>query len=384
MKSITLIRLAISLIMITAICTVQISVKSKDAPYPSIPITVANAVPRTLAGPKGTDMTSIFATLFRDPSRTLNPPRKVQTEVKALVEDLGSFAIPHKKENYYEKRQLGWGPSAYLFDFIDDVLQRPITDEFDRIFLAAKQIVGKTVDPYTLENILGGRLSGITKPELIKKIKALQPKFNEIVWENSITVPQIHQIVKEWNWFFDATKPDFAKNIVDLFDFNGDGRLNAREFTIAMIKNNKGSITALKPCKNCMENISVNKIDLLYQYSDIRNTGFVHAADLFDSFKNLIRNPIAKLKYNIYGCVLQNGSYRTSAFNDLILKGGRMGDGKINLEQFRQAILTGYWDRQTDESTIYHDDTKNMKNVRWSGEGAVDIVCSRILAAKAN
>jgi hypothetical protein len=60
------------------------------------------------------------------------------------------------------------------------------------------------------------------------------------------------------------------------------------------------------------------------------------------------------------------------------LKSHQMVEGKLTKVEFRLGILTGYWDRQTDNTKIYLDDAHNMKKLRWAQDGNVDIVCERI------
>ena len=74
-----------------------------------------------------------------------------------------------------------------------------------------------------------------------------------------------------------------------------------------------------------------------------------------------------------------NKDYRTTSTNDFVLKNSRKKDGFLDIEEFRTGVLLGYWDRQTDSRTIYMDDTKNMKSLRWAAGGAQDIVCRDVL-----
>jgi hypothetical protein len=56
-------------------------------------------------------------------------------------------------------------------------------------------------------------------------------------------------------------------------------------------------------------------------------------------------------------------------------------DGYLNQDEFRSAILLGYWDRHTDAEKIYTDETKTFKKLRWGDNGDTDVVCDRINSA---
>lgn len=334
----------------------------------------------------------LFGDLFTDPDRKINDCLCVNQEDQQNMplnnSDIGgiSWSVPRRKRNLYEEKQIGYGPSAYLFDFLDDILQRDITIEFVRIWNEARTLVAPSEykDPYTLESILG--YSSETAPkigesELINKIMSLSPAFSADVWKISLTCGQIDKILKEWGWFYDFTKTDPAKLLVDRFDFDGDGRLNPREFLLAMIYNNKKVVDSAtkQRCKNCLEILIETKIDPIFSYMDCTSINVVSADDMWKNFRFLKRTKSDV--YDIYKCKLENGNYRTSAVNDFLLKSHKIIDGRLNKEEFRYGLLTGYWDRHTDSLRIYPDDTKNLKSVRWSVDGVHDNTCERIQQA---
>ena len=65
------------------------------------------------------------------------------------------WSLPKKKKNKYEMKHIGWDASAYLFDFLDTIIQKAITDEFERIYKEAFKIADEPgyLDPYTLEKM---------------------------------------------------------------------------------------------------------------------------------------------------------------------------------------------------------------------------------------
>jgi hypothetical protein len=359
------------------------------APQAVAPQAAAAAKPASSPEVAAGNMTQLIANLFFD---TTHPPeclsgkdKKDEEEEQAnavnITDDGTVWSLPRPKPNKHEKKKLGWDSSAYFFDYLDDVLQKDIVKEFDRIFKEAQKIQSPAdyKDPYALEKILG--LSGKNVPpkeELYKKIVSISPSFNPSVWESSISIGQMQTILKEWNWFANTAKPDPAKYIVDRYDFDGDGRLNPREFLIAMIRNNKRIVEGEKKCNNCMEHIIATKIDPIHIFLDCGAKDQITAEQIWVGLQKLKR---PKLGYDIYKCSLEAGKYRTSAVNDFILKSHKMVEGKLTKEEFRLGLLTGYWDRHTDNNKIYLDDSHNMKTMRWAQDGNVDIICEKILSS---
>ncbi len=349
---------------------------SSAVPQPAAPVATSNAA----------NVTQLIANLFNDP---IHPPEcssdKDNKEVEAanainITEDGTVWALPRPKPNFHEKKKLGWDTSAYFFDYLDDVLQKDIVAEFDRIFKEAQKVQPPAGynDTYALEKILG--LSGAipAKQELYKKVASIAPSFNPSVWETAISIGQIETIFKDWNWYANTAKPNPAKYLVDRYDYDGDGRLNPREFLIAMIRNNKRVVDGAKKCKNCMENVIANKIDPMYMFLDCGAKNQITSEQMWVGLQKLKRT---KLGNDIYQCKLEGGKYRTSAINDFVLKSHKIVEGKLTKEEFRLGLLTGYWDRQTDNTKIFLDDGHNMKNLRWAQDGNIDIVCERIKAS---
>lgn len=349
----------------------------------------ANPIPEPLP-PSQTSL--LFCDLFTDPDRKINSCECMKENDPnydpLLNQDVGgtNWNVPRVKRNIYEEKKQGFGPSAYLFDFLDDIFQKEITTEFLRIFNEARSmsISPDYKEPYTLEAILGyTSLDGpkIDEEVLLNKVKSISPSFNSDTWRISITCAQIDKILKQWKWQYDFTKTDPAKILVDTYDYDGDGRLNPREFLIAMIMNNKKVVdtASSQRCLNCFDKIIETLIDPIFSYMDCSMVNVVSADDIWKNFRFLKRS--RGDVFNMYSCKLENGSYRTSAVNDFLLKAHRAIDGRLNKEEFRYGVLVGYWDRHTDSMKIYQEDTKNLKNTRWSADGVRDVVCDRIQEA---
>jgi hypothetical protein len=341
----------------------------------------------------------IYATLFTDPDRTVNTCEEIRTEEDRNQElqriDYGGQTqdIPRTKINYNAEKKLGVGPSAYMYDHLDDILREDLKGEFSRIWgeaVALKPLEG-IEDPYTLDKILGinrgSQMNTVPpKDQLLSRMKSFNPKFNEGLWEASLPLPVIARLVKEWFWFEDTSKNNPAKWVLDKYDYNGDGRLSPSELIIATIKNNKRIVENQGPktCKNCLTEIIGKKIDPLYMYIDCGNMNMITAENIWKNFKQLKRKQ--PQQYNMYSCKLNSGSYRTTAVNDFVLKSQKSIDGKLTKEEFRLGVLIGYWYRETKPDValitpsqiIEEKDTK-----RWDGN-TKDIVCNKVLDAITN
>jgi hypothetical protein len=400
MKSVNKLTIIISLIIFSTIYSIKTNSKRNTAPIistpsqgplsvPAFPINnvIANSQPVTGSfptTPQNVNMTEVFATLFTDPTRSTYecPCKKTPEELNALkvniTEDGAVWAVPRKKPNYYEQKKLGWEASAYLIDFLDPVLQKIIVNEFDRIFKEAQKIapLPNFLEPYSLQRILGLNGAFVTpREELVKRMTALSPKFKIEDWEASISVAQLESIIKEWAWHYDPIQQFPGKFIVDLFDFDGDGRLNGREFIIAAIMNNQKVVDGPKKCKNCMESIIEKFIDPIYLYLDCASKDSITAEQMWMGLQKLKRTTLG---YDMFKCTLEAGKYRTSAINDFILKSHKIVEGRLSKLEFRLGVLQSYWDRHVDSNKVYLDDGRNMKNLRWVNNGEIDTVCERI------
>jgi Ca2+-binding EF-hand superfamily protein len=335
-----------------------------------------------------------FVGLFKDPSRQFTPCPKdkdeqeekdfIDTGLKKKGDNVPNWTVPHKKKNKYELKNQGWESSGYFFDYIDAVLQKPIVNEFTKIWSEATKITpdDKYKDPYSMDNLInasGSSVKPATKEDMVRKLVRVIPGINTALWESYISPAKLSTIVKQWNWDYDNTKSDWAKYIVDKYDYDGDGRLNPSEFILAMIVNNKKSRNSIKKCTNCMMDTFENYLDPIFAFIDCDNDGTIIAENIWNSLKVLKRKDLKDPNfYNIYNCDIEGSKIRTTAINDFVLKAEASMKGKLNRAEWRYGILLGYWSRQTDKSTVFPDDAKNMKNMRWQDNGSIDINCEDI------
>merc|ERR1712032_1695296 len=212
-------------------------------------------------------------------------------------------------------------------------------------------------------------------------IKSYNKNFDQAIWENGVTPTQVFHIMNDWGWGMPGEDRDMMdiKKIVDTYDFNGDGNLNPEEFTIFQIHQ---TIKVGHQCaKNCFRNIIDKILEPLFMYLDCDSDGYINANNLWEGLKNVYRK--GSTKFNMYACqfpVELNKNYRTNCTNDLILKATYAADGFLNKSEFIKAILTGFWERETDNKGYGpNTDTQEGLKARWASNGSKDIECDKIM-----
>lgn len=290
---------------------------------------------------------------------------------------------PYKAKDEYSTRELGFGLSAYFFDFLDATLQKRVLKDFTEMWkaaLAIKPTDEKYEDPYALANMLNGKATKLAdinakeSAELLKKLKLIYPKFDEITWMKSLDGFKIHAIIEQWKWDYPLGTVDPAKYLITKFDFNGDGRLSVQEFIVASIYTNK-KILGGHQCEHCYNKLIQDLIDPIFHFTDCDSDLRVTAEEMYKGLRLLKKDH----ENSYYKCVHEKSSYRTSAVNDFILKSGHNRKGTITNEEFRVGILLGYWTRHVNKDGIITDDSYSRKKERWV-QGK-DTKCEEILTA---
>ena len=356
---------------------------------------------QSLIKTQGQEIIKLFEKLFTEnkcPKKELKDGEDLDTD-KPKNEAVGvgyGWTIPKSKHNKYEKRLYGWGPSAYLFDYIDSVLQEPILNAFDKLWTEVKsQNVFPTEqekeDPYTLKKIFN--MPDQPDEVLLARFQSLKPSFNQNVWKESVTVPQVRQVARGWN--YNPNSPDYAREIVDTYDYNGDGRLSTREFIIAYLNINR-AVLGTKDCKvdkdnkpietGCMNEVVktlLHPIFLRIDCSDYDDK--VGAEEIWTALTHLKRfkiDPTTKQpktdtpenRYNIFDCKIFGEQYHTTAVNDFVLKSQKTIDGYLNKLEFVRGVLLGYWARKIDDVGVRNRD--DYKTRRWIEGISLDTKCT--------
>ena len=352
---------------------------------------------------KAKDYSIKFTELFTDPERLQTPcdceKNQVLTESLIDNEEIPRdpennnplWSLPRKKKNVWVKKMIGWDASSYLFDFLDPLLQNQIATEFEKIYKEAQAIKPDPTyhDPYTIERMASpaGDSATINTADAIKKLTKLIPSFSADKWDTYISTAKISVLLKDWNYEIDFMSQDYPKFIVDTYDYNGDGRLDASEFILFVILHNMKKRNELNTCKNCFVEEIKKFLDPMYSYIDCDGDNTINAEDIWAGLKGLNRRDGDKL-YNMYQCVIDGTEVRTVAINDFILKSQKTFPGKLTRDEWRNGILLGYWGRQIQGDKIFAPvskndkakiqaelDLHNLKSLRWLSNGMKDLSC---------
>ena len=307
------------------------------------------------------------------------------------------LGLPFPKPTWNDKK-FGFGEAGYYFDYLDSCFQAAVTKIFNEIYNSAKKIKDDPEkDPYSLMNQLKihnnlGKSDKIDQSIFIQKtdpkiqlfsLSAAEPSFNPHIFNLGVNYVQLQVILNEWGWL-NAQLADYAdpaKHILDKFDWDGNGRLDPREFIFFSIRQNIDILGVPNPKIQHFYNQFISSfLEPIFQYADCDGDGLLNSENLWLASENLVcRHP---LKYNIYKCDAKssdgNSDYRTASTNDFILKNKRSVDAYLTKQEFYRGILLGYWDRQTTNTGILNKDQINMKNERWHNDGILDIECQDI------
>lgn len=266
-------------------------------------------------------------------------------------------------------KKWGYGPSAYLIDFLDPVFFNDITRDFSRIYKEIHEVPNKDNDMY--EDVF--ELRKLDPTNKITDLKKLNPNYESGIYENSINSVQLDYAMRNWGWF-KVDGEDSAKQMILEFDINGDGRLTPREFILGLIMHHKGKRML---CYNCLLLLK-KKLSALFEYFDCGAEGFITAEVLWRFLPQLNRD---EKRWNIFGIANEN-NIRTDCVNDFVIKNGETRPGFIAKEEFVNGILLAYWDRQTNNKEIIDNDSRSLKKLRWKDNEMVDTVAFEYMKDK--
>ena len=319
----------------------------------------------------------------KDP-KTLFKPEAESCNSGFVEKSAFDDSYPRRKKNFFDKLGFNEGPITYLVDYMEEAFEKyskNIQKEFKQIFDDAKGMspAEGVKDPYSLGKIAmqNSNITEELKPEeYYRLIKARVPSFNSTIYEASITIPQMVEVFKTNKW--SLSQDNFlleAKTLVDKYDFNGDGRLNLREFVLAMIFKTEDLVRA-KICSKCLENIAEEVIEPIYTFIDCEKRNMVSAEEIWKTLKYLIRKN--ENTYNIFTCKISNEVYRTSSINDFVLKSHKTSLGYLTRNEFRTGLFVAVWDRFAGDITLKNEEESKRKIARWGNGGKDDNVCGNI------
>jgi len=348
------------------------------------------------------DMFSSTQRPFCDDDTQENPNLRARVikPIFATEEERGVFGrLPSNKPNTIYNF-FGLENSAYLFDYLDYLLQKKMAKAFQKWWeevrtLPPKAGVDDPYNPYNQALLMYyniGSKPGVkmfppkktdSEKDLIELISKLKKDFPLDEFKTAITIPQIGTVYEKYKWNYNANDANYFKRIMDKYDFDGDGRLSAREFILLTIWENRKDITK-GAIKFPFYKLVRKYIQPIFHWCDCTNSGYIGALQIWTGFKDLKREGQIAITYNMYDCKFPGGDHRTSAANDFVLKNTEEFDGYVSMDEFAKGILLGFWDRQVVNDKIFEGDEKNMKNIRWEDDKVTDKECKRIKAFSNN
>lgn len=325
------------------------------------------------------NLESIWNKLFKTSIRKCSVAKQLVNERTSIdkkeIEAIKSNQ-PIPRKDYYGLIELGFGKSAYYFDFIDELLlsvfikgAKDIVDSLKRFPL----ITNNYEDPYTLNKMLAIPLNTLVEEEMLRRMVQLKPDFDSTIWKSSVNAVQLHLAIKEYKWAVKPGSVDPAKELIDKFDFNGDGRLSSYELIAATIYANK-SVFGESRCSKCFEELIEDYLDPIYAFIDCENSGKLTSENMYKGLKFLKR---PTTKYNIFLCESDGLFHRTDAINDFVLKSRKTFNGEITKKEFIIGNLIGFWSRQVERGSILEHNEKNGKEGRWNDPNSVDNKCPK-------
>lgn len=271
-------------------------------------------------------------------------------------------------------KKWGYGEAAYFFDFLDPVFQKDFVTAFKKLYKDASDVSNKDTekfqDPFDIKKLVANKKNNITDYRTVNK------NYDQAIYDKAINSVQLNEVMKKWNWLINPGEADYAVNFIARFDLDGDGRLNPRELALGAIIHNK-DIISTTTCQNCFQEIAF-KLDAMFVYLDCNTDGYLSAEDMWYALPKLNR---PESKWNIFA-IKNNDNVRTSAINDFVIKNHASKEGSLSKEEYRGGITLGFWDRQTKETGIVEDDSRNLKVLRWNKTGMTDTVAFNYLQEK--
>lgn len=303
---------------------------------------------------------------------------------KPSAPEMRDSLLPKKKPNVFYNKP-GFEDSAYVWDYMDSLIQAKIVPIFQQLWQTGKGTPAneKIRDPYNVrEQVLyyytnGARSQFFYDPfkeqdmnKLGSSLQLLNEHIHFETMKQGVTIPQIENIFKSLGMSYNPSQIGWEKKKVDYYDFNGDGTLSTEEFLFMIIWENRTKLNDPKLFKAITDTI----IDPIFDYLDCDSDGYITAEGMWVGFKELLR---PTNDCDMYQCKNQKSKLhmRTGAVGDVVLKNAEENQGYLNKDEFRKAVILSYWDRQVNNNTIYTDDSNNLKHLRWMNK-TFDINCA--------
>jgi len=302
------------------------------------------------------------------------------------------FPVPNTKSRIkYENKRGTDSDVGYLFDYLDDVFKEEMVNTFIAIWDEATSIkeedlkeieiedeyeTSKIIKKFNLSQKENNSQNNdenriISNAEIIEKFSKItgNKNFKINIYRKSLDMKRIKYLTDKWK--YTLKKP--MKIIVDSFDLDGDGRLNAREFILFTIIDNKYSDRS-PDCKGCYQRIFESKIKPMFEFFDCSSSSYIETEDICSAIPYLNRKHPEQ--YDMFQCKLHNSPIHTNSCNSFVLKNNKYINGKLTLKEFYKGILLGFWDRHVKLDGIVKDDQKFSGKIRrWANDGRIDRAC---------
>jgi len=296
---------------------------------------------------------------------------RILASAKAAAEVTLGLGSKSKAGKFAWVKNWGYGPTAYVLDFMDPAILPAMLKEFHSIYDDMMKLppddTADYADPFDLKKLLATSTDKALNAKAMKDLTLLNKNYDPSIYNVSVNAVQIHKAMIDWKWSADFGLSDFAKSFIKRYDMNGDGRLNPREIILGAIDHNK-HLFGMPGCTHCFQEVS-KKLDAIFMFIDCDNDGIIKAEDLWNNLPKLKRN---SPQFNMFA-LSKDAGIRTAAVNDFVLKNMSGRSGILTKVAFRNAIILGMWDRQTDFTKVLDDDSRTLKELRWKDDDMVDI-----------
>jgi hypothetical protein len=275
-------------------------------------------------------------------------------------------------------KKWGFGPVAYLFDYIDPSFKQDFITECNNIISDISKFKRADSDDYQDAFKMSFIAPKNNKLKNDEDFKAINPNFSKAVYDIGINTCQLNNAINDWGWFLQEGSNDQAYDFVLKYDQNGDGRLDISELILGVIWNNRKRDGLI--CYDCFY-LLAKKLGAMFTYLDCQNKGYLTTEELWNKLPNLVRGTT---KWNIFA-LSNSDTIRTSSVNDFLLKSSFTIDAGITKNEFISGILLGLWQRNTTPLKVLSnsDESKSMKSFRWTTNDTVDLIASNYLAENA-
>ena len=301
-------------------------------------------------------------------------------------------SIPYTKQDIYSAKNYGMSEDAYLIDYLSKLLKDNIIEDFQKIHKETLSLSSNDdyEDPYHLDNLyinlhaMNGSVTleeakKLSDEEKTKFVQQFLPKFELKAYKQGVRPDHINKACIKFKW--DCKRFDnvnFAKRIVDLFDFNGVGYLNCRQFILASIILNADSAITNSCQENCYLKVVETKMLPIFAVADCDGDGKITQRRLIDTLPKL-KGEFRK-EYNIFlPCNAQHGSWRNNSIAKFVLNHTKPEhNGYLTQVDFVQGILLSFWNRHVTDKTIETGDNLNKIGTRWADKLKADNECQAI------